>query len=124
MDCVFPFFGDVHSDPIGASWGRMLCSPLEIAVGIIACSIPTLAPFHDLWQIDRSDLPKEGFLHSLQRLGSRSTNSDSSLTNLDPAHWVGKKIWQNHAFVSLENGRNFNGDHIEVTKEYIVVHKT
>ncbi|KAF2449546.1 hypothetical protein P171DRAFT_404885 [Karstenula rhodostoma CBS 690.94] len=124
MDCVFPFFGDIHSDPIGASWGRMLFSPLEIAVGIIACSIPTLTPFHSRWRIDRSDLLREGFVHDLQRLGSRPGDSGSSLTNPDPANWVGKDIWQNHAFVSLENGGKFNGDHIEVTKEYIVVRKT
>jgi hypothetical protein len=43
--CLVEVFGDYETDPIAASWGRMLFSPLEIAVGIIACSIPTLDPF-------------------------------------------------------------------------------
>ncbi|OAG11857.1 uncharacterized protein CC84DRAFT_57930 [Paraphaeosphaeria sporulosa] len=124
MDCVFPFFGDIQSDPIGAAWGRMLLSPLEIAVGIIACSIPTLAPFHNSWQIDSSELPPGGFSHGLQRLRIRSDHGGSPLTHLHPASWVGKETWQNHAFVTLESGGKFSGDHIEVTKEYIVVHKT
>ncbi|KAL5413085.1 hypothetical protein PMIN04_009600 [Paraphaeosphaeria minitans] len=120
MDCGL---GDIQSDPIGAAWGRILLSPLEIAVGIIACSFPTLTPFHNRWQTNRSELPREGFSHGLQRLELRSGNSCSSLANLHPANWVGRDIWQNHAFVSLEHGGKFSGDHIEVRKEYIVVHK-
>lgn len=123
MDCVFPFFADIQTDPIGAAWGRMLFSPLEIAVGIIAASIPTLTPFHARWRDERRHLPKEGT--GLRRLKIRSSSSGSSTSNLNPAHWVGKAQGQVNAFVSLEDGGKSNervrdlGPHdIKVTKEY------
>ncbi|KAJ4295244.1 hypothetical protein N0V90_007255 [Kalmusia sp. IMI 367209] len=131
MDCVFPFFADIHVDPIGAAWGRMLFSPLEIAVGIIACSIPTLTPFHNRWRSERRQLPKEGPLHGLRRLKFRSGSSGSSTSNLNPANWVGKNAGHNNAFVSLEDGgksservKDLGGHDIKVTKEYNVVHRT
>lgn len=123
MDCVFPFFGDIVIDPVGAAWGRMLFSPLEIAVAIIACSIPTLTPFQNRWRGERRQLSSEGVAHGLRRLGLRSGRNGSSTANLGPGDWVGKDTWQNHAFVTLEDGGKFNGDHIEIRKEYMVIHK-
>lgn len=128
MDCVFPFFADIKTDPIGAAWGRMLFSPLEIAVGIIACSIPTLTPFHRIWRDERRHMPKEST--GLRRLKFRSSSSGSSTSNLNPAHWVGKSGGQVNAFVSLEDGgksservRDLGTHDIKVTKEYNVVHR-
>jgi hypothetical protein len=105
-------FGDYKTDPIAASWGRMLFSPLEIAVGIIACSIPTLEPFHKYWVDEDRGM-------NLRKLGLRadSTGSSDSELKLNPPTW-GKSGGQvstaavtlGHAEASLTT--------IKVTKEY------
>lgn len=132
MDCLFSFFANYEVDPIGAARARMLFSPLEIAVGIIATSIPTLTSFHEAWQTDRRQLPKESGMHSLRRLKFRSSSNGSSTSNLNPANWVGKNAGYNNAFVSLadvpkssERVRDdLRDDDIKVVKEVTVVHKT
>lgn len=128
MDCVFPFFANFGTDPIGAAWGRMLFSPLEIAVGIIACSIPTLTPFHNRWLAKRRQLHNDGT--GLRRLKLRSGSNGSSTSNLNPAQWVGKSAGQANAFVTLEEGgksservRDLGPHDIKVTTEYNVGHR-
>ncbi|KAF1964254.1 hypothetical protein BU23DRAFT_562109 [Bimuria novae-zelandiae CBS 107.79] len=131
MDCLFSLFADYQTDPVGASWGRIFFSPLEIAGGIIACSIPTLTSFHEPWRNERRQLNKESAMMGLRRLKFRSGSSSSSTSNLNPANWVGKNTGHHDVFVSLaddarssERVRPDGGDDIKVIKEYTVVHKT
>lgn len=107
--CLVEIFGDYNKDPISASWGRMLFSPLEIAVGIIACSVPTLAPFDKYWA-QENKVPG--------KMGHRPNSSTSSLVelNLNPANW-GKSDGKVSTFVSIgDSGAKLNV--IKVTKEY------
>ncbi|KAF2866962.1 hypothetical protein BDV95DRAFT_648047 [Massariosphaeria phaeospora] len=131
MDCVLPFFkADYYDDPIGASWGRMLFSPLEIAVGIIICCVPNLTSLHAGWREQRrGHLPKEGT--GLRRLKIRSSSNGSSTSNLNPAMWVPRGTnGQVNAFVSLDDGgksnervKDLGPQEIRVVKEYNVGHR-
>lgn len=109
-------FGDYETDPIAASWGRMLFSPLEIAVGIIACSIPTLEPFHKYWaDEDRgTNLRKRG-------LRADSTGSSDEELTLYPANW-GKSGGKVSTFVTLGDV-DVSLNTIKVTKEYDIGRK-
>ena len=128
MDCAITFFGDYGNDMIGASWGRMLFSPLEIAAEITVCSVSAASNFHTT---DRRQLSKDGgAIHGLRRLKLRSGSSSSSTSNLNPANWVGKNTGHNDAFVSLADGSRSNervkdlgSDDIKVVKEYTVEHR-
>ncbi|KAF2678258.1 hypothetical protein K458DRAFT_409012 [Lentithecium fluviatile CBS 122367] len=121
MECCFYFFGDYTTDPISSSWGRMLFSPLEIAVGIIACSIPTLAPFQKFWGDEGRSPPSRKI--ALRKLGVRSGSEGSSVSELklNPANW-GKSGGKVSVFVSLGDGEA-GPNTIKVTKQYDIGHR-
>ncbi|KAH8730765.1 hypothetical protein GQ44DRAFT_699821 [Phaeosphaeriaceae sp. PMI808] len=123
MDCAFEVFGNIHIDPIGASWWRICFSPIEIAVGIICCCLPNVNQ-PNFWRRERPALPTEST--GLRRLKFRSTSGSSSTSNLHPAHWrFDLPKPQVNTFVTLENGSksveriSSLGPHeIKVTKDY------
>lgn len=123
IDCAINVFGDVETDPIGASWWRVCFSPIEIAVGIICCCMPNVSP-RPLFRRERPSLPTEGT--GLRRLKFRTTSGSSSTSNLNPAHWMPGPKAQVNAFVTLESGKDRAvekvsslGPHeIKVTKDY------
>jgi hypothetical protein len=109
--CLVEIFGNYETDPIASSWGRMLFSPLEIAVGIIACSIPTLEPFQKYWDDEDRGI-------TLRKLGLRanSTGSSQSELALAPANWgkSGGKVSTSVTLGDCDATLNV----IKVTKEY------
>lgn len=125
MDCIVPFFGaDRTVDPINASWGRMLVSPLEIAMGAICCCIPHLSALRDGWRDKRTRTPRD-CATGLRRLkfGNRSSSSNLPI-------FAGETYGDVKTLVSLEDGarsgkriHSFAPQDIKVTKEYIVDHK-
>lgn len=129
MDCIIPFFGaDRNTDPISASWGRMLVSPLEIAVGIICCCIPNLSPLRDGWR-DQRRCTQKNQATGLRRLKFRNNSHRSSTSNLPI--FVGETFGGVNAVVSAEEGararnqvRSFTLQDIKVTKEYTIHSKS
>jgi hypothetical protein len=121
MECCLYLFGDYETDPISSSWGRMLFSPLEIAVGIIACTIPTLTPFHQYWNNDGRKLSTGSI--TLRKLGLRpgSEGSYSTELSLNPPNW-GNSGGKASAFVSLGDAEA-EPNAIKVTKQYGVGRK-
>jgi hypothetical protein len=126
IDCAINIFGEITHDPIGASWWRVLFSPIEIAVAIICCCVPKLSPqgIEPLWRRERPSLPTEST--GLRRLKFRSTSGSSSTSNLNPAHWHPGPKAQINAFVTLDNGKDkpqerstsLGPREIQVTKDY------
>ena len=127
IDCAFSFFGDRRTDPIGASFSRMLFPPLEAAIEIVVCSISAASSFHET---EHRKISNDGAMHGLRRLKLRSGSNSSSTSNLNPANWVGKNTGHNDAFVSLADGsqsrervKDLGTDDIKVVKEVTVVHR-
>jgi hypothetical protein len=120
IDCAIHVFGNVVTDPIGASWWRVCFSPIEIALGIICCCATNVSP-RPLWNRERPSLPTEST--GLRCLKFRTTSGSSSTSNLNPASWVGGPKPQVNAFVTLENSsKEMDGvggvGGIKVTKDY------
>ena len=114
--CLVEVFGDYETDPIAASWGRMLFSPLEIAVGIIACSIPTLEPLRKYW------VDEDRGIH-LRKMGLRadSTGSSQSELKLFPTNW-GQSRGKVSTFVTLGDV-DASPKSIKITQEYDIGRK-
>jgi hypothetical protein len=121
MDCIIPSFGaDRTTDPISASWGRMLVSPLEIAVGAICCCVPNLSALRDGWRDKRIHTPHDCAI-GLRRLKFRNRSTSSNLPI-----FVGETYGGVKTLVSLEDGvrpgrrQSFALQEIKITKEYMV----
>jgi hypothetical protein len=122
IDCAIDIFGDINEDPINVSWWRVCFSPIEVAVGIICCCLPTVSQTN-FWRREGSRLPAQGT--GLRRLKLRSTSGSSSTSNLHPANWMPGPKPQANAFVTLESGMkssesvvNLGRNEIKVTKDY------
>jgi hypothetical protein len=125
MDCAINVFGDVNSDPIGASWWRVCFSPIEVAVGIICCCVPNVRSL-PTWRRNAAQITTEST--GLRRLKFRTASSGSSTSNLNaqPSHWMPQAVKpQTAAFVTLssetdtvERVGSLGANEIKVKKEY------